>query len=156
MREIPDVKWLGRPHLGEQGYYYTIDADDRDNIVAWMREAEAEIKRITEIADRRSCDSCGQVHDIIVMCPPHEVRIKGDCWYHKTIKRLQDDLEKLRWIPVAERLPEVRQWILCYWPSEFDKYEPFSIVQWWKHTEEELAEIIFTHWRYIILPEEQK
>lgn len=71
-----------------------------------LKRAEAEIKRITEIANRRSCDSCCQIHDIGVMCPPHEVRIKGDCWYHKTIKRLQDDLEKYRWIPVAERLPK--------------------------------------------------
>ncbi len=65
-----------------------------------------------------------------------------------------DECQTCDWIPVSERLPETRQWILCYWPSEFDKDEPFSIVKWWRHTKEEKEDIIFTHWKPIILPDD--
>ena len=65
------------------------------------------------------------------------------------------ELEKPHgWIHVSEGLPEVKQWVLCYWPS--DIHEPFSVTQWWKHTKIEIAEIDFTHWMPIILPEPEK
>lgn len=49
MKPIPDVKWNGVPcRDDEYGYHFRIHADSRDEVVAWMGEAEAENKRLRE------------------------------------------------------------------------------------------------------------
>lgn len=54
----------------------------------------AENKKLRKIADQRICDACKQSHPIDVICPPYEVRMKGDCWYHKAIEKLQFQLKQ--------------------------------------------------------------
>ena len=47
MRTIPNVKWNGEPSCDDsRGYHFTISADSRDEIVAWMVDAESEIKQL--------------------------------------------------------------------------------------------------------------
>lgn len=79
---------------------------------------------------------------------------EGWGYVFELIGAAQNRIEQLeaenKWIPVSEKLPEVRQWVLGYWPD--DVHEPFSVMQWWKHTKREYDEISFTHWKPIILP----
>ena len=46
--------------------------------------------------NKRECTTCGEVHPISSMCPSVEVRTHGDCWYHKKIKQLQADFNKMK------------------------------------------------------------
>ena len=64
-----------------------IDAYAQEN-----KQLKAELDRITKIADERICDSCGEKHPIISMCPPHEVRLHGINKLVETVKQLQDEL----------------------------------------------------------------
>lgn len=49
MRDMPEIEWSVEPSCNDwKGYYFTISADDRDNILNWMVEAKAENKRLRE------------------------------------------------------------------------------------------------------------
>ena len=85
------LKWGLVPKFIKPG----IASKDIYDLCKRLDKAEAEIKRITKIANNRDCDSCGQKHDINIMCPPVEVRMHGDCWYHKAIKNQDKRIKEL-------------------------------------------------------------
>lgn len=68
----------------------TIGKIDAEN-----KKLKEELKEVTDIANRRLCDSCKQEHPIDVMCPSHEVRMHEDMWYHKAIQKLDVVNKKL-------------------------------------------------------------
>lgn len=60
------------------------------------KQLQTEVNKLEEEIETRECNSCGQRHPMGVMCPPHEVRMKGNCWYHKEILRLQAKVDYLK------------------------------------------------------------
>lgn len=84
-----------------------------------IEQLQAELNKMNKIADARICDSCMQEHRVGVMCPPHEVRMHGDMWYHKTIQKLQ--VENERYKKALEFIKKTSE--DCEWRSERDCYE---------------------------------
>jgi len=77
------------------GDVMTLTSEHYKQLEQQIKQLEAEIVKVTKIANSRDCDSCGQKHRIDVMCPPVEVRMRGDCWYHKAIKRQAERIKEL-------------------------------------------------------------
>ncbi len=114
-----------------------------------------ELERVTHIANLRNCDSCGQVHNIDIMCPSHEVRMHGDCWYHKAIKQLQDELARHRRILVTEELPESLEDVVIFKDYDSNEWSKGFYVE--EHNEwfDVIARIWtdrVTHWQRIFPP----
>lgn len=67
---------------------------------------EKEIARLKRIANSRICGACLERHDIDVMCPPFEVRTRGQAWFRaelaERVRRIEE-LEAERREPVAIR-----------------------------------------------------
>ena len=67
---------------------------------------EKEIARLKRIANSRICGTCLERHDIDVLCPPLEVRTRGQAWFRaelaERVRRIEE-LEAERREPVAIR-----------------------------------------------------
>ena len=86
------------------------------------------------------------------LCPDCQKGIKGGECLGCQADKLQAENEQLkelhRWTPVEERLPEIGQEIIGYFPNFVGS--KFCITIWWKEALAELDNI--THWKPIILP----
>jgi len=68
----------------------------------------------------------------------------------KRIEQLQTELDKHRWIPVAERLPAMKQLILVDWGKRMSDGECFELLRWngdWPAAKD------IVRWKPIILAE---
>jgi len=72
----------------------------------------------------------------------------------KKDKRLEAELERHRWIPVGERLPEVKQEVLAFDGLIIRQAE--MLIDGRFYSEINQAELyVITHWKPIILPKEK-
>ncbi len=70
--------------------------------------------------------------------------------YEAENKRLEGELEELRWIPVEERLPDRKGLYLVLWCNINDGNTQLRACLEYEYDKND--DWGFTHWRYIILP----
>lgn len=93
----------------------------------------AEVRRLREensiYRSRYGCPSCGEQHPAACMCPPHEVRTTGRCWFDGVRKVMVVEITRLR-----EARERVR--LLNRYAPDFDLYMvKDSDGDWIKHAD---------------------